>query len=138
MAKAETRTLSLEAIEKQLATVRDPVVQRIETINMEIAELESEKSKLDAMLARIDGRPQSNGRGGGKRGKRMSADDIAKTSADILKAIAGAGKDGIGRAAIVEKLGIKPTSATAILRQLAQDKKVKMQGKKAAARYIEA
>src|SRR4051812_4594610 len=95
--------MGIEDIELALDGLRSPVVARLRSIRDQRKVLDKEESKLNGILARIDGKAEvANGdvsrpakaRGGKGKRTRLGAEDKERMSADALKFVEGS-KDGV-------------------------------------------
>ena len=119
--------------EKALGKILEPLRTRREELDQIVRDALKEQDEIEKQIAKLTGATVKPKGGAAASGGRMKAADKAAYAEKAEAFVKG--KEGVSRSEVAEHLGIAPAQAATVLKSLLKDKKVKVEGQKAAARY---
>ncbi len=139
MAKKDEKQLDLEGIKASLKAAQDaavkPVSDALSDVAKQIATLETEQVRLQAIMADLTGEAAPKKKA---KGTKTPSAEVDAGAEKILAAVNKAGHDGLSFGEIVDKSGLGVDIARSALAKLKRTNKVKGTGKGKAGRTVKA
>jgi chromosome segregation ATPase len=132
-----------ERREKALGEVVKPLRDERDRLAQEVSEASARIGEIDRQVAKLLGKAEPKGRAAGSGGKRTRLTESQKSEAAdaIAELVHKAGEQGVSKGQLQEKVSPFPSVTGSALASFVNDKasngkRIKLQGSKAAARYV--